>query len=200
MLQWGVKLIWEPELLNLLLKLVFDRKLISKAREEEVKRGGEKKKKEEEERNENGIGVVSVSGQILHWLLCFRLNLFPPDEVWDFPPENYNLCFRSRAEQAASLHHVNIRCSFPSTVSKKGVLYLKREERWRDQMYPPNKQRRLMRWNIAVECRPGPSGFTLLINPTARLQEHHLICCWTVGCWCCVESQLLPHMWMGSGI
>ena len=64
MLQWGVKLIWEPELLNLLLKLVFDRKLISKAREEEE----DGRKKERRKRGECGIWVFCVSGLIL--LLC----------------------------------------------------------------------------------------------------------------------------------
>lgn len=74
MLQWGVKLIWEPELLNLLLKLVFDRKLISHAREEDVedRREGEGGMEE----NESAIGVFCISGLLLHWPLCLDSNLF----------------------------------------------------------------------------------------------------------------------------
>ena len=97
MLQWGVKLIWEPELLNLLLKLVFDRKLISKASEEEVEEG------------EKGRG-----GKKWKWDLCllrlwldsaltplFRLNLFLLDEACYLHPGNDNLCFWRGANQGA---------------------------------------------------------------------------------------------------
>lgn len=71
MLQWGVKLIWEPELLNLLLKLVFDRKLISKAREEEVEEGEKRK------RGKKWKWDLCLLRQWLQlWLLCLDWTCF----------------------------------------------------------------------------------------------------------------------------
>lgn len=84
MLQWGVKLIWEPEPLNLLLKLVFDRKLISKARQEEVEKG------EKRRRGKKWKWDLCLLRQWLDSALTFlfRLNLFPQDEPWNLHPGN----------------------------------------------------------------------------------------------------------------
>lgn len=101
MLQWGVKLIWEAELLNLLLKLVFDRKLISKAREEEVEEGEKK-----ERRKEMKVGSVSFASVASALTSLFRLNLFPLDEPWHFHPGNRNLLFWRRANQEAIFNTV----------------------------------------------------------------------------------------------
>lgn len=88
MLQRGIKLIWEPGLLNLLLKLVSYRKLISKAREEEVDKGRRQKRR---------IGMKK-------WLFffhqqldsaLFRQILFLLDEPWGLQGEEISFFMRS---------------------------------------------------------------------------------------------------------
>lgn len=95
MLQRGTKLIWEPELLNLLLKLVFYRKLISKAREEEVDEGRRQK------RRRIGMKNGKVASFFLHQQLdsaLFRQILFLLDEPWGLQGKVISFLTRSHLQ------------------------------------------------------------------------------------------------------